>query len=208
VGPYLIAVLRFLFAPRPGRPGPVTPPPEPPRPTLSEHAPDGWVPQWLAAIFAWGAVAVLAVTAIAVVGALTYLLVRWLFSRTTVAPRHAGRARTAWPGAARLRELFARLVARLRPARRAAEVYRRLLGWGRRSGIRPLRTETPSEFGAKLQRSFPKVRREIALIVDAFNCDVYGGGNGAAAPAALAAWRHVRSPRHWPSRLHRWWRGA
>jgi hypothetical protein len=204
VSPYLIAVLRFLFAPRPGRPGPVAPTPERPLPGLPAQAPDGWFTQWLATLFAWAAATVLTVAAIAAVGVLLYLLVRFLFSRTAAAPVQPRRG-PVWPRLARLRELLAGFLRRLRPARRAPEVYGRLLGWGRRSGVRPLRTETPSEFGAKLQRSFPQLAGEIGLIVQAFNVEVYGGKQGGAAPAARAAWRRVRSPRHWPARLHRLW---
>jgi len=49
-----------------------------------------------------------------------------------------------------------------------------LLSWGHRSGIPHFPNETPKEYGLRLNYHFPALKREIGLIIDAFNREVYG----------------------------------
>jgi hypothetical protein len=206
VSPYLLAILGFLFAPRSGRPGMATPPPQPRAPALPSGEPAGWWMELLGAIAAWGVGILLALAVTAVVGLALALLLRFLVSRTAGGPAR----RTDRPGPrvwlTRLRRLLAGLPARWRSPRRAGEVYGRLLAWARRSGVRHRPSETPAEFGARLAQRFPRLLDEVGRIVHAFNAEAYGDRAGPATPAALIAWRRVRSPRHWPARLRGWWR--
>ncbi|MFB3820406.1 MAG: DUF4129 domain-containing protein, partial [Candidatus Methylomirabilales bacterium] len=208
VSPLLLWILRLLFAPHTLRSAPA---PRPSEPRLPPGLPAPEAGTWMAAIQAllgWALQVLLALAAAVAVGVLLYLLVRLLFSRTArvpAGPRRRGRA--SWR--AHLGRL-ARLLAGLRSPRRPAELYARLLGWGRRSGLRPAASETPSEFGRRLADAFPRLAVEIGRIVQAFNQEVYAQ---AAVPAeqlaaARAAWRELRSPRQWTARGRRWWRGG
>ena len=88
----------------------------------------------------------------------------------------------------------------------AVQLYTALLRWGRRSGVPQFSSETPREYGSRLKRRFPTVKREVASIVEAFNQTVYGRivlKDRKLAPAQ-AAWRTLRSPLLWGRRLKTW----
>ena len=57
---------------------------------------------------------------------------------------------------------------------RAAELYGALLGWAGRSGFPHDRSETPLEFGTRLNGRFPALKPPIELIIGAYNREVYG----------------------------------
>ena len=64
-------------------------------------------------------------------------------------------------------------------------------------------SETPTEYGLRLQGRFPALQKEIGVIIAAFNEGVYGEqtlGEEEIA-GARSAWRTLRSPLTWPSRL-------
>jgi hypothetical protein len=64
-------------------------------------------------------------------------------------------------------------------------------------------SETPTEYGSRLQVQFPALQKEIRVIIAAFNEAVYGEidlGKKEIADAH-SAWRRLRSPLNWPSRL-------
>jgi hypothetical protein len=206
--PLLLWILRLLFAPQTLRSDPA------PAPSGTAAPPPAAPPEpgsWMAAIQAlltWALMALLALAAAAAVGVAVYLLVRLLLARTARAPVDAqGRPSGAW--LAWLRRLRGALAG-LAPARRPAEFYRRLLGWARRSGLRRIASETPSEFGMRLAGAFPPLTVEIGRIVQAFNQEAYAEARVPAeqVAAARAAWRQLRSPRQWRARGHRWWRGG
>jgi hypothetical protein len=207
VSPFFIWLLRLLFAPQTLRRDPA--PPRGGTPGL-EPLPAPPAGGWAAAVQAvlgWILLAMLVLAAAAAVAAALYLLVRLLLGRTARTAPPLGGAPGSWRSW--VRRLLCVLAALRRP-RRPADVYARLLGWGRRSGLRPAACETPSEFGRRLAGAFPGLAGEIDGIVQAFNREAY-----ALAPvparqvaAAHAAWRRLRSPRQWPARGRRWWRGG
>jgi hypothetical protein len=88
----------------------------------------------------------------------------------------------------------------------AASVYGRILGWGRRSGLPPAPNDTPCEYGRKLMDHFPKLEKEIDIIIEAFNREVYGEitTSEPVLSSICSALRRMRSPRHWPSRISGW----
>lgn len=156
------------------------------------------------------------------VSLLVWLVCRWLFSRTSFDRRIDVRFGIG--------DLFSVLIARLRQfflfcrtiignligliqnrEKGAVQLFTALLRWGRRSGMPRLANETPREYGRRLKRRFPTVKREVASIVEAFNQTVYGGivlKDRRLAPAQ-AAWRTLRSPLYWVQRLKVWflWTG-
>ncbi|MBU0992524.1 MAG: DUF4129 domain-containing protein [Proteobacteria bacterium] len=58
-----------------------------------------------------------------------------------------------------------------------AQTYDRFLSWGRRSGFHIFPAETPAAYGSRLIDQFPGLGKEINLIIDMFNREVYGGIN-------------------------------
>jgi hypothetical protein len=88
-------------------------------------------------------------------------------------------------------------------AENAASVYTGLLAWGRRSGVRPLSSETPLEYGNRLVRCFPDLGDEIAWIIDAFNRETYGQlpTNDPMLRRLRLAQRRMKRLRYWPSRI-------
>ena len=89
---------------------------------------------------------------------------------------------------------------------KAAELYGALLGWARRSGFSQVGSETPLELGTRLDARFPALKPQIEVIISAFNQEVYGEMvlSGMQLATARSAWRTLRSPLHWPSRLKTW----
>ena len=90
--------------------------------------------------------------------------------------------------------------------RGAVQLYAALLTWGRHSGLPYFLSETPAEYGLRLKYRFPSLKTEIELIIEAFNQEVYGEIILDSEQCAIAqfAWRRLRSPLHWPSRLKTW----
>jgi hypothetical protein len=139
-----------------------------------------------------------------------WYLLRWLFSRTAKEERKhihwqlaLGWAQSLW---AALGMRLQRAVRRLKGFRDAAQLFRALLKWGRRSGLPYLSSETPSEYGTRLREKFPSLTGEINGIIEAFNLEVYGelDLNDEQITLAKLSWRRLRKPRYWPARLKFW----
>jgi hypothetical protein len=146
-------------------------------------------------------------------GALGYLMncvIRWLLKRNSLDPA------TPWS-----LDWFLNLLALLKTlpqcfwkrvrylfgdVNSAASVYAAILRWGCRSGKPPIPSETPGEYGRRLIHCFPKLKDEIAMIIEAFNREIYGDiATGKQALGRISsALRSMQSPRHWPSRLWGW----
>ena len=88
----------------------------------------------------------------------------------------------------------------------AAAIYAGLLRWGRRSGLPPVASETPLEYGVRLMQRFPHLQTEIEMIIEAFNREIYGQiqSNQKVLTRIQTARRRMRNPRHWPSRMRGW----
>jgi hypothetical protein len=88
----------------------------------------------------------------------------------------------------------------------AAMVYVRLLKWGQHSGVLKRHNETPDEYAGRLMRLFPRLSRDIRLIVDSFNQEVYGLVQ--TTPDMLAdiqkAQHRMKNIRYWPLRAKVW----
>jgi hypothetical protein len=208
VGRAVSAVLLFLFSPKnlggasldapsPGGPGPGGAPP-PAAVGLS-----------LARVIGLGLTALVALVGVAALALLVLQLARWLLRRVgggKTASRRAPRMRLTGLLAALLRlpaQLWGGLAAWLKGCDRAAHVFGALLRWGSRSGLSRSASETPAEYGARVARCFPRLAREIGLIVEGFQREVYGGRptERGALSCLRAARRRLLGPRHWPARL-------
>jgi hypothetical protein len=95
------------------------------------------------------------------------------------------------------------VVQRAKGYRSAVQLYRALLNWGGRSGLPHVLSETPAEYGSRLERQFPSLRGEIGGIVEAFNRVVYGELilESEQMSRIKRSWKRLRSPRYWPFRL-------
>jgi hypothetical protein len=94
----------------------------------------------------------------------------------------------------------------LKGYRDPVQLYRTFLKWGRRSGLPHLLSETPGEYGTRLQKQFPSLTGDIGRIVEAFNLAVYAEVNLDDKQMARVkrSWKRLRSFRNWPARMKSW----
>ncbi len=213
--PVLMTILRFLFAHKRTPPVPSSPSAGEDMATPGPSADMGWWAGPFGEAVRFLLLAAGGLFLLFIMVLLLWFILRWLFSRSPMDPRGQGRHPErdllsllimAW----RAFLSFCRAMARGMAHRQngAARHYGALLRWGRRSGMPGIPSETPAEYGARLARRFPALKREMGVIVDAFNREVYGIlllDKGQLAPAR-AAWRRLRSPAHWAARVKTWFR--
>ena len=204
--PIIETVLRFVFGGRTIRP-------EPAGSSTIRWAPDrlfganSWWMSLIEKILAWGIKGFMVLFLLCICGMLVYYVLKWLFSRTSYNGTDTKEIDERDPWYKRLWKilvfLYKTILQHVKGYHRAAELFHVLLRWGDHSGLRRSIDETPLEFGARLERSFPRLQREISLIIAAFNSEVYGGVKVSdeyfrMAQSALMSLRH---PRHWPLRF-------
>jgi hypothetical protein len=210
LSPVLVSVLRFLFMPRQGRLV------DTPASTMGTEvglvAPGegSWWTHLLEKIIGWGFLGLVGLIVAVISGLGIWYLFRWLLSRTPTRERGEGQwdQILAWAQSLRamLLLLWGKILGRVRSYRGAVQLYAALLRWGRYSGVPHFLSETPAEYGLRLRHQFPAVKREIELIIEAFNQAVYGETVLSQQQLATAqlAWRRLLSPLHWSSRLRSW----
>lgn len=209
VSPFLLWILRRLFAPQTFRADPAPTPSRHDLAAVPAHGPESWWMVMAEKVLLWSAGILLVLAVIALAGLCLFLLLRFLLSRTPGRPdRRPPVSPLDW--LRRLGRFLSELRARLAGVQSARDAYRALLAWARRSGLSPALADTPAEIGVRLQQRFPPLRAEIGTIVEAFSEEVYR--EVVLSPERLAevgsAWRRLRSPRRWPARLEVLWRGG
>ncbi|HBL22909.1 MAG TPA: hypothetical protein DDZ40_02195 [Deltaproteobacteria bacterium] len=165
--------------------------------------------QWVevvSKVLAWLFGTFLGLTILVVTAVAVFYVVRWLFSRT--ARDHSDvKRRSLSDLVRRLRDLIALFAGK---ARRflggyttAADFYRALTIWSRRSGVQPDPSETPSEFSCRLAGIFPSLKHEIESIAGAFNREFYGEATLGRDEIDFIrlSWRKLRNPSSWPVRM-------
>ena len=204
--PLLVGVIRFMFMGR-------SPRPEPAGTAPKEHAlnwfgsPGSWWMELIEKVIGWGVKGFMLIFLCFMLGFVIFWVVRWLFSRTAFVERDERVLRSVQPWWAQLWTalilLWGKVVRSIRGYGRATEYYEALLSWGRHGGISHSLSETPLEFADRLGRCFPRLSREIGLIVEAFHEEVYADACPAGAQLAdvRSAMRTLRSPLHWPTRM-------
>lgn len=206
--PVLIAVFLFVFGPRGNHPDEIT--------AKSSHLADwdeiipqthAWWMESLEKVLGWGFWGLILLTLFLASGIALYYTIKWLLSRTEVSGRQTK------PFASLFTSLWAflagacmKIIYRVRGYQKAVELYGALLGWAGRSGFQHGCSETPLEFGARLNTRFPGLKLQIEFIINAYNREVYGETVlcGTQLAAANAAWRFLRSPLLWPERFKGW----
>jgi len=211
LGPVLAVIVRFLFlhgcSRRPAQ-GPA--PLEGSENDLAPPVESSWWMELLEKILGWGFLGLAGLLVLIMSAFVVVYLLRWLFSRT----RADKTAPVRWdPMSVWFHRLLAFLLffwgevaRRVRGHKNALQLYAALLGWGKHSGLPHLLSETPTEYGLRLKNQFPAVKKEIHSIIEAFNEEIYGEVILDEHQMAIAhcAWRRLRRPSHWPSRLKTW----
>jgi hypothetical protein len=207
LAPLFLGIVRFMLAPRAAREN---------QPAGADKGPDwnllgsykeSWWVELIEKVLGWGLAGLLGLAAVIVAGITIFYTVKWLFGRTrgTDTADREPRARFWWIKRLLifLRDARNRVAGCLKAPSSAEDCFLALSRWARRSGLRHAMTETPSEFGIRVARQFPKLTEEIGEIVEACNAEVYGErrpGKDRIRALRLAL-RSLRSPVYWPSRF-------
>jgi hypothetical protein len=210
LGPVLISVLRFIFMPGTIRPENPSSSMKEPTGDLISPAGSSWWMELLEKILAWVLGGVVGLIVLIVTAMALFFLFRWLLSRTPITQKKQGLwdSILSW-----IDELQMLLFSCWKWIKRKAkgykggvQIYMALLKWGSHSGLPHLLSETPIEYGYRLKNRFPSLKGEIGFIIEAFNQEVYGEIilSEQQWVEAKSAWRRLRSPLHWPSRLKNW----
>lgn len=205
LGPVLVSFLRFLFTRR-RTPRREDRSPAPEGPDLSPEA-GGYEVTGIERVFEWGLIGVLGAVLAATMGIVMFYAVKVLWGRTRSGGGGAG---PRVPGLHWFRQCL-RWVRSLSPGSvirtlrdpGPVRLFHRLSAWGSRSGLPRQATETPLEYGTRLGRRFEGLSRDIALLVDLVNREVWSGHPPGPNErrSGLLAWRRLRSPRQWHRRL-------
>jgi hypothetical protein len=208
--PVIVKVLSFIFVP--GRlrdevmnSGAV----EPDASAISASGDGGWAALLLKGL-GWGVIGIIALMAVVILGYIMSYIAGRLFKKNI---KEKGQPMSfAW-----LFKLLEELICMplriwdafvhmLKGFDSAVPVYIGFLRWASRSGLAPISSETPTEYGNRVMQHFPNLKQEIEMIVEAFNREVYGlfVTDPKILAGILSARRRMRSPRHWPSRMKAW----
>jgi hypothetical protein len=209
-GPILISILRFIFARGVIRPENPSPPATGGIGNLTSPVESSWWMNLFEKILTWLFGGLIGLIILVVTGLALFFLFRWLLSRTRISQKRHSTRYSILLWVERLRLLLLSWLQRIRNGvkcyKGAVHVYTALLTWGRRSGLPHFLSETPMEYGLRLKARFPSLKGEIELIIEAFHQEVYGEIILDERQLALTrfAWRRLRSPIYWPSRLKTW----
>jgi hypothetical protein len=155
-------------------------------------------------------IALIGLVILVLLGFLVYKLVLWLSKkdRNAAEPIHLFKGFRRFLKACRvfLLRIWEKTMELVKGMDSAAMIYYRLLRWGGYSGMTPLPSDTPSEYGSRLMQSFPGLKSEIHLIVEAFNREIYGrtATDRQTLVQLASAYRRMRGLKHWPSRMKTW----
>ncbi|MBN2568382.1 MAG: DUF4129 domain-containing protein [Deltaproteobacteria bacterium] len=208
LGPVIVSIIRFLFTHNSRvQTEPGLSVSREIEGSLSPAIENSWWVEIIQKIFGWGLLGLGTLAALIFLILVPWFLFRWFLSRTGESEdnkiewnfvRH-------WLSGIWLALMlnFENIASMARGCRDAIEIYRRLLSWGRHSGMPSCKCETPLEYGLRLRRQFPELEGEIEAIAEAFSREVYSERmlNTGQFKKARTAWSRMRSPIHWPSRI-------
>jgi len=208
--PILVTIIRFLFMHNVSRPETRPQSGGGAEVDIVSSTETSWWMELLEKVVGWGFMGLLALVGIIACCLGAWYLLRWLFSRTSRSEEKRLQwnlmflwASRLWAG---LVVFWHKLATRLTGFKDAPQLYAALLRWGRRSGLPRSLSETPAEYGDRLEQQFPLLVRNIEVIVDAYNQQVYGEMllDESQLRTAKRSWRSLRSPYYWPSRFKAW----
>jgi len=206
LSPILITILRFLFMHSRSRPETASPSPGIDQTEFVSSTESSWWTELFEKIFSWGFLGLGVVIALIVCGLGIWYLFRWLFSRTAMSEKKHIQWSLIKVWASQLFTALLLCWGWAKGYRSAIQLYSALLNWGRHSGLPHFLSETPTEYGVRLGHQFPTLTREIGLITETFNKEIYGEivPDEKQFSMAKLAWQRLRSPIHWPSRFKSW----
>jgi len=212
LGPVVVGVLRFLFMGRKplSRNGASSGEESLSQPLPLPTGESSWWEEILEGVLMWSSFGLVGTALLVLMAVGGWALARWLLSRTsrTEAGRGGGNCLSFWLETMRgfLYSLRERFHARGKKSRQAPRLFAWLRAWGRRSGVPPLLSETPGEYGARLKQRFPALKAEVDFIIDTYHKEVYGKGSSSEEHWNRAGIirRRLISPVYWPSRLQSW----
>jgi Domain of unknown function (DUF4129) len=213
LGSVLVSILRFMFMHGTIRPEPPSSPTKGGAEDLVTPAESSWWMEFFENILLWIFGSLMGLVLIVVSCIALFYLFRWLLSRTSVPQTRQGPWHSFLSWVYRLQVFLVsswrRLARKAKGYKGAAQLYTALRIWGRHSGLPHLLSETPLEYGLRLKNRFPSLKKEVESIIEAFNQEVYAEIilNEQQFAIAESAWRRLRSPIHWPSRLKSWFLG-
>lgn len=144
---------------------------------------------------------------LAMIVLLLHFLLKRLFSKTIKGEGKIGLWTFILLSIDAVKHLFTSLLRRMHlmpdTACIAAKFYKRLLRWGRLSGLGYDDTETPKEYGIRLGHRFPQFKKEIRLIILLHDEAIYGGivPDIHQVSAARLALRKIQNPLLWFARI-------
>jgi hypothetical protein len=210
LAPIFVSILRFIFMGKAIRSEPSSGSTKGGTGDLISPTESSWWIELLEKILAWVLGGVFGLMVLVISGLALFFLFRWLFSRTSLVQRRerTGHSILWWIERLRLFLLscWKWVIRRGKGHEGAVQLFTALLSWGRHSGLPHFLSETPREYGLRLKNRFPSLKKEIESIIEAFNQQVYGELilNEQQLAIAESAWRRLRSPFYWPSRLKTW----
>jgi hypothetical protein len=210
LSPILVSILRFLFLHSRSRLDTASSSSGRDEMEFLSSTESSWWTELFEKILSWGFLGLGALIALILCGLGMWYLFRWLFSRTTRNEKRQIQWSliSLWAGQlwSALLLCWDKIVRRMKGYRSAVQLYSALLNWGRHSGLPHFLSETPTEYGVRLRYQFPTLNREIGLITEAFNKEVYGQIllDEQQFTMAKLAWQRLHSPIHWPSRFKSW----
>jgi len=210
LAPILISIVRFLFMHNRSRPDTASSSPVGDQTSLVSSTESSWWTELFEKIFSWSFLGLGVMIALIVCGIGIWYLFRWLFSRTAMSKKKQIQWSLIFVWAAHLFTslllCWSTIVLWAKGYRSSIQLYSALLTWGRHSGVPHFISETPTEYCVRLGHQFPIVSREIGLIAETFNKEVYGEIVLDEKQFSLAklAWQRLRSPILWPSRFKSW----
>ncbi len=192
LGPPLVAILRWLFGPR----NRLTMDAGSDLPMGSQAAspiqPEMENPFFLK-MLGWGMAGLLGLISLVMLAWLARCLWRWLTAKAPELPGNRPPSLLQYLLSFWRRFLDLLAASRGRRSDPAAAFYRRLAAWGRRRRMALRPSETPREYGERLERRYPGLARELRTIVAGFNAETYGGVSltGRRLRPIAGAWRRI-----------------
>jgi len=174
---------------------------------LPDTGPPGEEPGILTLIFAYLNMGMIIVLFLVVSGFILFYLLKWLRSRTDSEEERKGIREFLLACIHAVKRLLAILRIQIfnhTDASRAAEkYYKRLLRWGRFSGLHHADTETPKEYGIRLGQRFPRIEKEIRYIIHMHDDVIYGyiSPDGHQISRVKLALKRIRNPLLWVTRI-------
>ncbi|NMB41170.1 MAG: DUF4129 domain-containing protein [Firmicutes bacterium] len=213
---FLLPILKFMFGARP-----MQSPPESmgvagdSAAMMPDAVPESFLGKLFAKILGYGISGLAGLVLLVAAGIAGWGLWRlfcWLFSRSPrdKEPGDFQKQMALWLAVLRFywgkMLIFVRRIAKrgsTKEGSEAAEMYKKLLAWGRSSGFPRLHYETPHEYGMRLVSCFPAVKNEVMLITNSFNREIYGGipVDEKQVPLLRRARRKLSSPQLWFARF-------